>query len=115
MNNPIEINFSFYDEIYRARFIKDNYVNNGNLYVGVLTWNDDYDDWEEWGDLTTNLPSTRLEYNEAFLDTNNCTPEIIIALENNGYIKDTRLKRQSGFCTYPLYEFTEEFLNGTLQ
>lgn len=109
---PVEINFTFYEETHRARFYKDTYANNGSLYIGVVTWDEEYEYWEPWGDLTVNLPGMCPDENEAFLDTNNCAPEIISELKNQGYIKDTSIKRQSGFCTYPLYAFTEEFING---
>ena len=107
---PVEINFNFYNEEYRARFCKSEYANNGSLYVGVVTWNEEDEYWEDWGDLTVNLPGMCPEDNEAFLDTNNCAPEIIKELEKKGYIKDTGITRNSGFCTYPLYEFAKEFL-----
>ena len=109
MSKPIEITFKFFDEEHRARFYKSEYMNNGNLYIGIVTWNEDYDEWKPWDDLTTNFPGCVLEKNKAFLDTNNCPHEIIAALIDKGYIKEIR---QSGFCTYPLVEFTEEFLNG---
>ena len=111
---PIEINFKFYDETHRARFWKDNYVDNGNLYVGVTYWDEEFEDWMPWGDLTVNL-DIPCKSNEAFLDTNNCSPDIIRVLKEKGYIKDVGITRQSGFCTYPLVEFTEEFLNGTIE
>lgn len=115
MNKTIEITFKFFDEEYRARFCKSEYMNNGNLYVGVVTWDEENEYWELWSDLTVNLPGMCCKPNEAFLDTNNCTPEIIVALMDKGYIKDTGLARQSGFCTYPLVEFSEEFLNGMFE
>ena len=109
--NLIEIDFKFFDEEHKARFYKSKYANNGNLYVGVITWDEEFDDWCDWGDLTVNLPGMCLDKNEAFLDVNNCAPEIIKVLFDKGYIKDTGVTRQSGFCNYPLVEFTEEFLN----
>ncbi len=108
---PIEINFSFLGETYKARFCRNEYFNE-NLYVGVTYWDEEFECWMPWGDLTVNLPGFLLEENEAFLDTNNCAPEIIRILKEKGYIKDTGVTRQSGFCTYPLVEFTEEFFNG---
>ena len=55
---PIEITFAFLGEEYKARFWKNNYVNNNNLYIGILTWNEEYKYWEPWGDLTVNIPLT---------------------------------------------------------
>ena len=108
---PIEITFNFLGEEYKARFWKSNYMNNGNLYIGIVTWDEENEYFEPWCDLTVNLPGMKCEPNEAFLDTNNCAHEIISTLMNKGYIKDTSITRQSGFCTYPLVEFTQEFLS----
>lgn len=111
MSEPIEIKFSFLGEEYKARFWKSKYANNGNLYIGVVYWDEDYKCWMPWGDLTVNLPGMKPEPNEAFLDTNNCAPEIISVLKKKGYIKGTGIVRQGGFCMYPLVEFADEFLN----
>lgn len=108
----IEITFKSYDKKYKARFCKNEYLYNRNLYIGITYWDEECECWMPWGDLTVNLPGMKCEPNEAFLDTNNCTPEIIKILKDKGYIKDTGITRQSGFCTYPLVEFAEEFLNG---
>lgn len=115
MKQPIEINFTFFEEEHKARFWKSEYANNGNLYIGVVTWEEEDEYWESWGDLTVNLPGMKCEENEAFLDTNNCASEIIDILEKKGYIKYTGIVRQSGFCVYPLVEFSEEFLNGMFE
>lgn len=113
MNKPIEITFKFFDEDYRARFWKSEYLNNGNLYIGVVHWDEECKAWMPWGDLTVNLgmPLDK-DKNEAFLDVNNCAPELIQELSAKGYIKDTGVVMPSGFCRYPLVEFSEEFLNG---
>lgn len=111
MSKPIEITFKFFDKEYRARFWKSEYLNNGSLYIGVVHWDEECNSWMPWGDLTVNL-GTSLDENEAFLDVNNCAPEIIKNLMDKGYIKDTGIAKPSGWCTYPLVEFSEEFLNG---
>ena len=87
--------------------------------LDVLRLNDDDDDeyefWEPWCDLTVNLPGMCPDENEAFIDANNCAPEIIRELEKAGLIKNTGITRQSGFCIYPLYEFTKEFFEGMVE
>lgn len=115
MKKTIEIEFGFLGGTYKARFWKSNYANNGSLYVGVLTWEEEDEYWEPWGDLTVNLPGMFPAENEAFLDTNNCAPEIIRALEKANLIKNTGITRCSGFCVYPLYEFTSEFIEGMVE
>lgn len=109
----IEIIFEAYGEKHRARFFESKYMNNKTLYVGVLTWDEECQYWESWGDLTVNLPgTTSLDEREAFLDTNNCSKDLIVQLKKAGYIKETGITRKSGFCTYPLVEFSEEFMKG---
>lgn len=48
--------------------------------------------------------------NAAYIDTNNCGTEIIDALVEDGFAKNTGFSKQSGFCQYPLYVFDEDFL-----
>ena len=110
--NPIEITFKFLDEEHKARFWKSNYLHNNGLYIGIVTWDEEYECWEPWGDLTVNLMGTKPGENQAYLDTNNCAPEIITVLEKKGYIKETGIMMPSGFWVYPMVEFSEEFLNG---
>lgn len=64
-------------------------LENGSLYATV----------------TVNLPeSTFFERNIQFVDENNM-PGIGKWLEDNGIATNTGYAAQSGFCTYPLYEF----------
>ena len=115
MKKVIEIEFSFLGTTHTARFWRSEYANNGSLYVGVITYDEEYEEWEPWSDLTVNLPGMCPDENEAFLDTNNCAPDIIRTLEKAKLIKNTGITRQSGFCIYPLYEFTKEFFEGMVE
>lgn len=47
--------------------------------------------------------------NVAYIDTNNCP--FALELLKYGFAQDTGLTKKSGFCTYPLWVFNEEFLN----
>lgn len=114
MKKPIEIEFNFLGETHTARFFRDEYANNGSLYVGVITYDEEYKEWEHWSDLTVNLPGMCPDENKAFINTNNCAPEIIKGLEKAKFIKNTGVTRPSGFCVYPLYEFTDKFLEGMM-
>ena len=110
--NTIEIKFESYGKKYEGKFRKTKYLKGNNLYVGVLHYDKEFKEYMPYCDVTVNLPEMELEPNYAFLDTNNCPKVIIEWLYNNGYIVDTGLMMPSGFCVYPLVEFTEEFLNG---
>ena len=88
-------------------FRLDHYADNNNLYVGMITWEDDYA--EPWSDLTVNL-GVKLEPNIAFIDINNNGWQIIDWLVKNNLGKPTKLEMISGFCTYPEFEFNMEEL-----
>ena len=101
-----------YGTPYSIFFIKQQYF-NGNLNVEVYcreAANPDENDWEPYGTLTVNLPGFALSENQAFLDTNNVYNLCQYILEH-GWATETGETSQSGFCTYPLAEFTDEFLN----
>ena len=95
-------------EDHALQFVKQNYF-NGNLAIEVMSEDEEYGGWEPWCSLTVNLPGFMLDENEAFLDTNNCSKEIIDWIFKNKYAKKIG-QRQSGFCTYPLVEFSKAFM-----
>ena len=100
---------NMWGEDHALQFVKANYQNNGNLAIQVLSHNEEYDFWDIWCSLTVNLPGFMLDENEAFLDTNNCSKEIIDWIFKNKYAKKIG-QRQSDFCTYPLVEFSKAFM-----
>lgn len=83
-----------------------NYVDNNNLFVGLVCWEDigkgEYP--EPWSDLTVNL-GIKCAPNCAFIDTNDNGKEIINWLIANKLGMPTGRVAQSGFCTYPEFEF----------
>lgn len=83
------------------------YVENGNLYVGLLCHDDGYP--MPWQNLTVNL-SVPCKPNRAFIDTNNNGNEIIDWLEQNGLGFCTGNLMPSGWCVYPEFEFNMEKL-----
>lgn len=48
--------------------------------------------------------------NAAYIDSNNNPKELIDAVVEAGWMQDTGFTKSSGFCTYPLYIFSEDFL-----
>ena len=100
---------NMWGEDHALQFVKQEYAINGNLAIEVLSEDEEYGGWEPWCSLTVNLPGFMHEENEAFLDTNNCSREIIDWIFKNGYAKVIG-ERQSGFCVYPLVEFSKEFM-----
>lgn len=59
--------------------------------------------------LTTNFGDFIGIKNTAYVDTNNC-PNIIEQLVEMGYAHYAECSRHSGYCTYPLYFFSPDFL-----
>ena len=83
---------------------------NGAIYIGLCS---DIDSEEEgelepFGDLTVNLPGTVPAFC-GYLDVNNL-PGIDVFVTENQIGEFTGKVLQSGFCTYPLYKFSEERL-----
>lgn len=107
----MKIILNMWGEDHKLKFVKREYF-NGNLAVEVLSEDEEYG-WESWAMLTVNLPGFMLEENEAFLDTNNCSKEIIDWIFKNKYAEKIG-ERQSGFCVYPLVEFSKEFMENVL-
>lgn len=97
-------------EILKARFVVDSYVNGKGTYIGMRTWNDEYDFWEPYCDITVNIPYSSVNLKktenmaECFVDTNN-VPDIDNWLVENGLAFYTNKSGQSGFCTYPVLCF----------
>lgn len=108
----MEIKLNIWDKEQTLTFEKCEYY-NGNLAIQVLSEDKEYGGWEPWCSLTVNLPGFMLDNNQAFLDTNNCSKEIIDWVFNNRYAKKIAT-RQSGFCTYPLVEFSKKFMKEVL-
>ena len=99
---------NMWGEDHALQFVKQNYF-NGNLAIEVMSEDEEYGGWEPWCSLTVNLPGFMLDENEAFIDANNCSKEIIDWIFKNKYAKKIG-QRQSGFCTYPLVEFSKAFM-----
>lgn len=92
---------------YEIFFERGNYV-NGNLAVATSCREEGEEFFEDYGNLTVNLIDYAVPPKCAFLDTNN-VPDLCDFAIANGWCKTVGSGR-SGFCTYPLVEFTDEFL-----
>ena len=97
-------------EILKARFVVDSYVNGNGTYIGLRTWNEEYQFWESYCDITVNIPYSGVNLKsterivECFVDTNN-EPELDRWLVESGFAYYTNKHGQSGFCTYPVLRF----------
>lgn len=91
---------------FNLSFYKASYV-TGNLAIEAVWDGDGYD--EPYADVTVNLGGAFPKC--AYLDTNNCD-HIIKWMVEKGFVRLTGHERASGYCTYPLGEFTDGFLAG---
>ena len=101
------INYKKYGKNHPITFNLANYVENGNLYVGMIT---NEEGWPEpWSNLTVNL-SVPCKPNCAFIDSNNNGVEIINWLLENNLGNLTGREMTSGWCRYLEFEFNMEEL-----
>lgn len=63
---------------------------------------------QSYATLTTSFGEFIGMKNAAYIDTNNCP--FAAQLLEYGIAKDTGFTKQSGFCTYPLWIFDQDFL-----
>ena len=102
---------------YKLSFLKTAYAYGGGIAIEALCeeFDEDISDetWlEPYAGVTTNLCVTSSKCC-AYLDTNN-SRHLIDWMIEEGLVELTGRTVQSGFCTYPEGEFSDEFLNGCL-
>ncbi len=86
---------------YKVLFEKNTYLNNGNLYLGLV-----YRKWWRWHsfcDVTVNL-NWSLPADTAYVDINNM-PDMLDWLVENNLAEKLDETCQSGFVTYPKVRF----------
>ena len=100
MSNPEYYDIELYGEKFKACVYAAEYIDNGSLAVAM-----DLEDGEPFAVITANLENSgKLPANQAYLDTNN-DPWAVDFLEKHNLAHPTGLYGQSGYVTYPLYEF----------
>jgi hypothetical protein len=102
------LNLKAWGKDHPITFTLSEYVDNGNLYVGMLTLEEGWP--EPWSDLTVNL-GVKCAKDCAFIDTNNNNGRTIIdwLIEHN--LGDfTERVCKSGFCLYPEFRFNMDEL-----
>ena len=96
------ITYESYGEKYELSFRIDRYSNNDNL--AILAMCKDEDGFvEPYGNLTVNIEKLNKD-NWGCVDTNNWRDAIDL-IEQNKLGTPTGMVLQSGYCTYPVYEF----------
>lgn len=90
-------------------FKKGRYLNNGNLYVGAFSV-DEEGYYELFCPVTVNL-GVALKDGMAYIDDNNADRNLLKALIDAGHMTYMFESKQSGFCNYLLFRFSDDFLN----
>ena len=93
-----------YDDVEFA-FTTSTYSATGNTYVGITCIENDC--FEPYCNLTVNL-DMQLGKGLAFIDVNNADKNLLLFLEEQGFITPTGVTRPSGFVVYPLYRLNLE-------
>ena len=110
--------YNSYGTEYELSFKKGRY-SNGRTAIQVMCREPEQEWSEPFCALTVNLPdvilssdgSKDLPSNMAFIDTNNCPADLVMKIIEEGYMTMTRTTARSGYCTYPLVKFDEEWLS----
>jgi len=89
-------------EEYTIKLLAKNYQNNGTLAVQMVFWDDEFDGWEPFDTLTTNLPDARVPANETSAYVQDTWVRWI---EKNNIGTVTDIYAQSGFNMYVLVDF----------
>ncbi len=102
LNEPYELTPKFF--LYSVK----DYMGEEMTIPGINLVHKTKDGDEPFATLTKSFGEFIGIKNSAYIDTNNCpfADEILKA----GLATDTGFTKQSGFCTYPLWLFDEEFL-----
>ncbi len=86
-----------------------DFMGNKQNNIGLQLYTDDDEGGlEPFATITKNFGEFIGQKNCAYIDTNNCP--FADQLIEQGFAVDTGLTKQSGYCTYPLWKFNEDFL-----
>lgn len=95
-------------QAHQLAFQRASYAHGGSLAVMAWCWSEDgY--WEPYASLTVNLDDGAASRNRAYLDANN-VEGLCDFVVGNGWAEVVGVGA-SGFCAYPLVEFSEEFVS----
>ena len=100
-----------YDTEYEFSFARYAY-NDDSLAIQVLCKDLEEENpyWEPFSTLTEWVCPVFTSERCAYIDTNNNPEELITKLVDMGVMSKTGYAVQSGYCTYPEYEFDSEWL-----
>lgn len=95
---------------YELSFQRGKYQSNGSLAIQVFSKEEGEEYVEPFCTLTVNLSVPPVNDRRAYIDTNNVPMDLIQLLQDNDICHPTGIMQTSGYCVYPEYEFSEEWL-----
>lgn len=104
----IKFNWKELDLKYDLYITTSNYSNNGRLYVGLVYYDTEINDYECFTDLTINIPMYMLESENEIILSNDTPKELIDLLLRLGIITDTYKVAYSGYSQYQVVLFNKE-------
>lgn len=102
MENMFNVYTCYSEEPIKVSISVADYADNGNMAIWL------YEDGEPFEVITVNL-GEELPFGHAYINTN-CGLGLGELLTDSGLAKYTGIVKPSGFCCYPLYEFSLELL-----
>lgn len=116
---PKVYQIEFYGTIYNVVLGKANYCSNGTFAVQMYECTPKGKVKGIFADLTRNISDSNTyanSTNKQFIDSNNLPANIISWLEENGIANEVNgIYGHSGFCVYPLVEFTQAGLDSMFE
>lgn len=94
---------------YELSFRKGQYRNNKCLAIQIMCTEEGEEYSEPFCMLTVNLASGA-EEGCAYIDINNCPKDLIQMLIDEEIMWYTDIDRMSGYCIYPMFRFSDEWL-----
>lgn len=100
------LTYNSYGTEYKIKLELNTYM-DGQLALTAKCWDSEFNFWDNFGTFTVNL---NYEGNDpapedcAYLDTNNLR-DVEEWIKENKLGEPTGKRKQSGYCTYPLYKF----------
>lgn len=97
-----------YGDTFPVRAELNMYRDNDNLYIGLLSFDEDLEGYDNYCDLTVNI--VELPYLHSAVDLTYGTEEKIKFIQDNNLGEYAGFDLPSGFCIYPVYKFNPDVL-----
>lgn len=97
-----------FNKNYDLCFTFNNYINNNRLYVGIMYYDEEIEDYDLYSDLTINITDYMLEFDDEIIINNDIPTDLVKKLEDLGILIDTYKYAYSGFSQYKVMIFNKD-------